>query len=83
MTALQDYLDRANRMNRLFKKPEFDLSVARDRHEIAAHISGDLSPENLHCDGEISPAQARLKYKHLMAVAKELAQIDPTVRIIA
>lgn len=29
-------------------------------------IDCQLSPENLHQDGEISPAQARVRYKSLM-----------------
>jgi len=33
----------------------------------ARHIYNDLSPENLHCDGEISASQARAKYKQIMA----------------
>ena len=37
-----------------------------------ASLSNQLSPENLHCDGEISAAQARVKYKKLMAQWKAL-----------
>jgi hypothetical protein len=29
-------------------------------------LCGRLSPENLHCDGEISNAEANRKYKELM-----------------
>lgn len=29
-------------------------------------LSNDLSPENLHCDGEISHAQAQVRYKEIM-----------------
>lgn len=29
-------------------------------------LSCQLSPENLHCDGEISPAEAQRKYVRLM-----------------
>lgn len=35
-----------------------------------------LSPENLHCDGEISAAQARTKYRQLM---KEWAALEKQV----
>ncbi len=30
------------------------------------NLSNQLSPENLHCDGEISRAEANRKYKSLM-----------------
>lgn len=29
-------------------------------------LTNELSPENLHCDGEISRADANRKYMHLM-----------------
>ncbi len=31
-----------------------------------------LSPENLHCDGEISPAEAKTKYHRLMKQWRQL-----------
>jgi hypothetical protein len=39
-----------------------------------------LSPENLTCDGELSRAQVQARYKELMAVAHDLAQLDPGER---
>ncbi|MBT6367007.1 MAG: hypothetical protein HOJ68_12785 [Bacteroidetes bacterium] len=39
---------------------------------IASTLDRDLSPENLHCDGEISPAQAERKYQFYGKVIKEL-----------
>lgn len=36
-------------------------------------LSCQLSPENLHCDGEISQAEASRKYRRLM---KEWAQAE-------
>jgi hypothetical protein len=83
MSALSDYVFATNKWYAIFKKPALDMSRPADRHSLAARISGELSPENLHCDGEISPAEAARKYKRLMAVAKELAALDPTVRIDA
>ncbi len=35
-------------------------------------IDGDLSPENLHCDGEISASAARAKARKLNAELREL-----------
>lgn len=37
-------------------------------------VDNQLSPENLHCDGEISRAQARLKSSYLTAKKIRLEQ---------
>jgi hypothetical protein len=34
-------------------------------------LSNQLSPENLHCDGEISPEEANEKYIRLMRLWRE------------
>ena len=39
---------------------------------IASTLDRDLSPENLHCDGEISQAEAQRKYNYYGRVIKEL-----------
>ena len=39
---------------------------------IARRLDRDLSPENLHCDGEISQTQAQNKYNYYGRVIKEL-----------
>jgi len=39
---------------------------------IASTLDRDLSPENLHCDGEISHAEAERKYQFYGRVIKEL-----------
>jgi len=47
----------------------------RPEKEIMADILNvycGLSPENLHCDGEISVAQARVKERKLLAELKDL-----------
>ena len=35
-------------------------------------LDSDLSPENLHCDGEITARQAQAKYKMYSRVVAEL-----------
>ncbi len=54
------------------KKSEVNLLLAIDR------IDCQLSPENLHCDGEITAAQAKVKYNRLMkergALEKQLGR---------
>jgi len=42
--------------------------------DIARRLDGDLSPENLHCDGEISVAEANQKYRFYERVYKDLEQ---------
>ena len=39
---------------------------------IASTLDRNLSPENLHCDGEISTAEAERKYQFYGRVIKEL-----------
>ena len=50
-----------------------------DATKIFHKIDGGLSPENLHCDGEISPAQARVKYNMYMGAVKELLNMGFTM----
>ncbi len=73
------YVESKNRWRALFDKPELDLSNPRDRQEIAAMIDAELSPENLTCDGELSPADVRRRYNHLVSVARDLHKLDPRV----
>ncbi len=54
-------------------------TVAEDRQRIAEIIDSALSPENLTCDGELSPGQVRSRYRELTTVARELQTLDPSV----
>ena len=72
---LNDYIEQRNRWLAIFNKNEdiqFPLTQA-DVDRVCSQLDGDLSPENLHCDGEISPAQAQAKYRFYKLVADELA----------
>lgn len=51
-----------------------------DVEDVVRKLEGELSPENLHCDGEISPAQAQKKYNHFMAAYNELCDRYACVR---
>ena len=79
MSALTDYVEQKNRWNAIFGKAPLSLSIAADRQRIADMIDGDLSPENLTCDGELSRAAVQRKYKQLTTAAKQLKQVDPDV----
>lgn len=72
---LNDYVEQRNRWLAIFdKKDTIKFPLTQDSVDrIIAQLNGDLSPENLHCDGEISPQQARAKYDFYKLVADELA----------
>ena len=74
MKNLQDYIDNRNSWNSFFpgnKTITFPLSQ-KTVDDLARSLDGDLSPENLHCDGEISHAEAQRKYNYYGRVIKEL-----------
>ena len=80
MKALQTYVDRKNQFAKLFGSKQLSLKVAADRQAIADSIDADLSPENLTCDGELPRSQVQARYKALTQAAKELKQLDPSVK---
>jgi hypothetical protein len=70
----QKYVDEKNFWPRISGKGElieFPLSQ-EDVNKLGNYLSGDLSPENLACDGEISPSKARARGKALGNVVKDL-----------
>ena len=72
---LQEYVDQMNRWNAIFDRSQMSFPLSQQNaNNLMNKIAGELSPENLHCDGEISPAQARAKYNYLMSVRAELEQ---------
>ena len=73
MNILEAYVDQMNRWNAIFKSPAVNFPLTQqDVEDLSNKLGGELSPENLHCDGEISPAQARKKYNYLMTVQAQL-----------
>lgn len=53
--------------------PIFSYPLSQeDVNEIANEIDSQMSPENLHCDGEISSAAANKKGVRLMKVVNDL-----------
>ena len=72
---LNDYIEQRNRWMAIFNKDTgitFPLTQAMV-DKIISQLDADLSPENLHCDGEITAAQAQKKYRFYKTVADELA----------
>jgi hypothetical protein len=80
ISTLEQYVEQKNRWGNIFGEKSLSLLRAEDRQKIADMIDCDLSPENLHCDGEVSPAVARRKYQMLTRCAQELLSIDPNVK---
>jgi len=73
MKNLQAYIDQKNTWGSFFGSPKINFPLSQTQvNDLARSLDGDLSPENLHCDGEISRAEANRKYKYLSRVAQEL-----------
>ena len=71
--VLTNYVEQMNSWNAIFNTPgiEFPLD-AQSAQAIGHKLDSELSPENLHCDGEISAREAQKKYNFLTAVLDEL-----------
>ena len=76
MKNLTHYIDNRNQWNSFFpnsKTITFPLDQ-KTVDDLARSLDGDLSPENLHCDGEASLTHVRAKAKQLNLVSKQLEQ---------
>lgn len=80
MKSLQAYIDQKNKWNAIFKGRQFEIATAQGRQQVADSLDADLSPENLTCDGELPRSQVQARYRTLTAAAKELKQLDPSVK---
>lgn len=73
MRALQQYIDRKNLFGRFTGKTYNPNSLSQqDINELAQSLDCDLSPENLHCDGEISRTEAMKKFRFYTQVARDI-----------
>ena len=73
MKNLQAYIDQKNAWTRFFNSPAINFPLTQaEVNSLASSLDADLSPENLHCDGEISQAQAQRKYRYYGRVIKDL-----------
>lgn len=79
ISNLEAYVDNKNKWRAMFGQEELSLLRGEDRRAIADMIEGDLSPENLTCDGEADPAYVRKQHAFLIRCAQEMKSIDPTV----
>ncbi len=80
--SLQSEVDRMNFMAKHFGEPEIDINSLSDddAQNIYQRIDSGLSPENLHCDGEISRSAAQAKYRSYMCAVKQLDKLGFTAR---
>ena len=73
MKNLQAYIDQKNSWTRFFNAPAITFPLTQaEVNSIAGGLDSALSPENLHCDGEISQAEAQRKYNYYGRVIREL-----------
>jgi hypothetical protein len=74
MKNLKAYIEQKNTWQILFSgKTEITFPLSQsDVKSLTNSLDSDLSPENLHCDGEITARQAQAKYKMYSRVVAEL-----------
>ena len=77
---LNEFVDGLNDWRKMWGQSPLDLNVAQDRQTIADKLDSELSPENLTCDGERPRSQVQALYKELTQAARELKQLDPSVK---
>jgi hypothetical protein len=77
---LTAYVDARNAFASLFGHRQLSLQKSADRQAIADMIDSALSPENLTCDGELPRTEVNRRYRELVAVAKQLKKLDPSVK---
>lgn len=77
MKNLQRYLDeKINFWNKFTGKPLVTLPLSEaEVNDVIDSLACNLSPENLHCDGEITRAQAQTKYNFYMRVHRDLERV--------
>ena len=73
MKNLETYLEQKNRWNAIFGQAAMTFPLSQtDANDVMNSIASELSPENLHCDGEASITHVRKKAKFLNTVQREL-----------
>jgi len=76
MSALQKYIDQHNAWEAIFNKAPIAMPKTHaECKPLFARLAGDLSPENLCCDGELPRAQVAIKARHLHQVWADLEVI--------
>ena len=69
----QDYINEKNLWANITKKGLIEFPLTQGNvDKLVDSLGCDLSPENLHCDGEISVTAARARGRKLMGVFKDI-----------
>lgn len=80
--SLKKLIEQQNKVKAIFGLPAFSNPITTDDcDKLFQILEGQLSPEVLHCDGEITAAAARKKYVSFVAAWKELETIQGAQRI--
>lgn len=79
ISTLEALVEQENRWMAALGAQPLSLLSATDRQRVAELIDSRLSPENLSCDGELSPRETQRRYRELTRAAQELISIDPSV----
>ena len=75
MKNLEAYVEQQNKWNAIFGRGAMNFPLNQSNvNDLMNSIGSELSPENLHCDGEAPMAYVRKKTKYLNAVQRELEQ---------
>ena len=75
MKNLEAYVEQKNKWNAIFGQSAMTFPLKQtDANDLMNSIASELSPENLHCDGEASITHVRAKAKQLNLVSKQLEQ---------
>ena len=75
MRNLQKFIKEQNAWTSFFGSTPITFPLTQAAaDQVARTLDCKLSPENLHCDGEISNAEADRKYRFYARVYKELEQ---------
>ena len=73
MKNLEAYVEQKNAWNKIFSIESINFPLTQaNANELMNMIGSELSPENLHCDGEASPNQVRNKLHELNTVRTQL-----------
>ena len=81
MDQLAQYIEHHNALAQLFGQKTFELDTLtmNDCLELLGAIEGDLSPENLTCDGELPRDEVSRKAAYLEAAQRQLHIIKGTL----
>lgn len=80
MEYLTQFVDNQNRQNAIFGGEAMDLSKLDDAlaQKLFGMLEGELSPENLCCDGELSPTQVKVKATLFNGAVRDLERLGYT-----